>query len=122
MNKKLLKKREKEKEMHRIITDYTNIEASSNIKVYVRARPPEDSLTNMEFLDWRSDQEQKRLIIRDPDLTNKKYSEVAFQFDRVFWIDATQQEIFNNVCKPQIDNVLRGCNACCFAYGQTGSG
>lgn len=108
--------------MHRIITDYTNIEASSNIKVYVRARPPEDNSASMDFLDWRNDQEHKRLIIKDPDLNNKKYSEVAFQFDRVFWIDTQQQEIFNVVCRPQIDNVLRGCNACCFAYGQTGSG
>lgn len=110
--------------MHRIITDYTNIvETNSNIKVYVRARPPEeDNSTNMEFLDWRSDPEHKRIVIKDPDINNKKYTEVAFQFDRVFWTETQQQEIFNVVCRPQIDNVLRGCNACCFAYGQTGSG
>jgi hypothetical protein len=107
--------------MHRIITDYTNIESNSNIKVYVRARPPEEH-TNMDFLDHQSDPEHKRIVIKDPDPNNKKYSEVAFQFDRVFWINTQQQEIFNAVCRPQIDHVLRGCNACCFAYGQTGSG
>jgi hypothetical protein len=87
--------------MHRIISDYTNVESSSNIKVYVRARPPEDSIPKIDFLD-NSDGEGKRLVIRDPDTSNKKYTEVAFQFDRVFWTDAQQQDLFNVVCKPQV--------------------
>jgi len=108
--------------MHRIISDYTNVETSSNIKVYVRARPPEDNALKIDFIDTKSDPEHKRIVIKDPDTNNKKYSEVVFQFDKIFWVEAQQIELFNTVCRPQVDHVLRGYNACCFAYGQTGSG
>jgi hypothetical protein len=107
---------------HRVISDYTNVESSSNIKVFVRARPPEDLSVNMDFMEMGNDPESRRLVIKDPDPSNKKYSEVAFQFDKIFGIHSQQQDIFNIVCRPQVDHVLRGYNACCFAYGQTGSG
>ena len=106
---------------HRVVSDYTNVESSSNIKVFVRARPPEDSSVNMDFMDLGNDPQSRRLVIKDPD-PNKKYGEVAFQFDKIFGISSHQQEIFNTVCRPQVDHVLCGYNACCFAYGQTGSG
>lgn len=108
--------------MHRVISDYTNVDSSSNIKVFVRARPPEDLSVNMDFMEMGNDPEGRRLVIRDPDPNNKKYSEVVFQFDKIFGIHSQQQEVFNTVCRPQVDHVLRGFNACCFAYGQTGSG
>eukprot|EP01084_Bolivina_argentea_P023284 43423_1 len=31
-------------------------------------------------------------------------------------------QTFNKCILPSIDNVLKGCNVCCFAYGHTGSG
>lgn len=41
----------------------------------------------------------------------------------------TYKNLFRNVCsvaqavaKPQVENILKGFNSCCFAYGQTGSG
>ncbi|KAJ1446835.1 P-loop containing nucleoside triphosphate hydrolase protein, partial [Pelagophyceae sp. CCMP2097] len=46
----------------------------------------------------------------------------AFKFDGLFWKSSEQSDIFDNVCREQVDHVLRGFNACCFAYGQTGSG
>lgn len=55
-------------------------------------------------------------------MSDHKYSEVSFQFDRIFWTDIGQAEIFNSMCKPQVEHVLEGFNTCCFAYGQTGSG
>ena len=45
----------------------------------------------------------------------KKYSEVTFQFDRVFWTDTKQEALFENVVQPQVDHVLNGYNCCCFA-------
>lgn len=108
--------------MHRVVSDYTNVDtSSSNIKVYIRARPPEESDAAVDFIETKNDDKQK-ILIKDPDISSRKYSEVVFQFDRVFWLEAQQEEIFNTVCKPQVDHVLRGYNACCFAYGQTGSG
>lgn len=111
--------------VHKVVHDYTSLElaCSSNIKVYVRFRPPEDPDTNMDFLDLSLDEvEGKKIILRDPDLTKRNTGEVVFQFDRIFKNDITQKEIFEVACKPQIDHVLDGYNSCCFAYGQTGSG
>jgi hypothetical protein len=90
---------------HRVVSDYTNVETSSNIKVFVRARPPEDGVIEINFIDPKSD-EKNRITIKDPDINNKKYSEVVFQFDRIFWIETQQQEIFNIVCKPQVSAFL----------------
>lgn len=76
---------------------------SSNIKVYVRARPPEDSSISTDFIDVNHE-EKSTMILRDPaeiqSNTVKKNSE--YNFDRVFWTDAAQEEIFNRVCKPQV--------------------
>lgn len=90
--------------MHRISTEYTKVEnhlSSSNVKVYVRARPP-DGNEDITFMD-PSSAENNRILIKDPnESSSKKYSEVAFQFDRVFWIETQQQEIFDVVCRPQV--------------------
>ena len=111
---------------HRVVSDYTTDGDSSNtnIKVFVRARPPEiteeqPTEAQAKFLEPSGD--GRRLSIKDPDPSNK-HSEVAFQFDKIIWTGSTQESVFDAVAKPQIDHVLRGYNACCFAYGQTGSG
>eukprot|EP01036_Dinobryon_divergens_P056499 gene56499-75446_t len=98
-------------------------EASTNIKVFVRARPPEDSQPS-DFIDISNADNDNSLTVKDPESTtaNKTYSETKFEFDKIFWSDATQEDVFNKVCKPQVDHVLSGYNGCCFAYGQTGSG
>ena len=48
--------------------------------------------------------------------------EHAFAFDTVFWTGSKQEEVFDVACRPQVEHVLQGYNACAFAYGQTGSG
>ena len=108
--------------MHKVVSDYTSNEvSSSNIRVFVRARPPEDLDAKTDFIEAGGD-ENRRLVIKDPEVSNRKYSEVVFQFERVFWTDVRQDEIFEAVCRPQVDHILNGYNSCCFAYGQTGSG
>lgn len=101
--------------MHRVVTNYTPIgDKGSNINVYVRARPTEDSSDPSEILQIDTE-EIRKLNIKDPDPSNRKYGEVSFQFDKIFWTDATQHDIFDNVCKNQVDHVLNGYNSCCFA-------
>ncbi|XP_052275630.1 kinesin-like protein KIF6 isoform X2 [Dreissena polymorpha] len=53
---------------------------------------------------------------------NNKKENFKFRFQKVFDQNAQQDEIFDNVAKPVIDNVLQGYNGTIFAYGQTGSG
>ena len=101
--------------MHRIVSDYTRVDdTSSNIKVFVRARPLEVDTDPSDFLVTDGDDERK-LIIKDPDASNKRYGEVSFQFDRVFWTTTKQEDVFEVACRSQVDHVLNGFNSCCFA-------
>ena len=102
---------------HRVVADYTATAAGSNtnIKVYIRARPlDEDSNESPDFITVGTDDDRK-LLIKDPDANNKKYGEVSFQFDQVFWTKASQKEVFETVSLPQVECVLNGFNSCCFA-------
>lgn len=107
---------------HRVVSEYKLPDnAQSNIRVYVRVRPPEDGQTPGDFITVGPD-DHREIVIKDPESSNRQYSEVSFQFDNVFWTDVGQEEIFNSMCKSQIEHVLGGFKTCCFAYGQTGSG
>lgn len=107
--------------MYNVVSDYTKIESSSNIKVYVRARPLDPGLAKIvagssDFITIDPEDDRK-IVIKDPDSTNRKYGEVNFQFDRIFW-DNSQDDVFRAVCQQQVDHVLNGYNSCCFAYGK----
>lgn len=109
--------------MHRVAHDYSGLDLSNpNVKVFVRARPLEDSSASPANFVEVFPTDPRKLTIKDPDGNNNKYNEVTFQFDRVLWCPTPQEEVFEAVAKPQIDKVLRGFHSCCFAYGQTGSG
>ena len=105
---------------HQVVTDYTtNVVENAHVKVFVRARPSED--TELFELDDVGGRKRKITMSSHRDDWGGVGSQ-AFLFDGIFWCDSQQSEIFDNVCKDQVDHVLRGYNACCFAYGQTGSG
>jgi Kinesin motor domain len=107
---------------HRVVSEYKLPDnPQSNIRVFVRVRPLEDGNALGDFIKRGSD-DHREIVIKDPESSNRQYSEVSFQFDKVFWTDVGQEEIFNSMCKSQLEHVLEGFNTCCFAYGQTGSG
>lgn len=81
-------------------------------------RPPEGSTGVPEEL-FRQEGDRK-VTITDPG--NKQYGEHAFAFDRIFWPEASQEELFRTAAVDLIDHCFEGYNSCCFAYGQTGSG
>jgi hypothetical protein len=101
--------------MHRVVSDYTRAEgnSNSNIKVYVRARPLDEESDQTDFIVTGED--NRKINIKDPDASNRRYGEVSFQFDKVFWTQSNQDEIFNTTCKPQVEHILNGYNSCCFA-------
>ena len=91
----------------------------SNLKVIARFRPLID--IELELA------ENKGIEIQYPNETTVSIPKMldefeTFSFDRVFSSDASQEDIFNFVGKPIIDDVLTGYNGTVFAYGQTGSG
>ena len=82
-----------------------------NIKVAVRARPPEPagSESMLEF-DGNSVTE------------NAGGERSTFAFDYAFGGDATQQEVYDGLGRPILDYAFEGYNGTILAYGQTGSG
>ena len=97
--------------MHRVITDYARYDdTDSNVKVFIRARPPETPIEISDFICSvpLGPDEYKKINISSPDQSHKKYGEISFQFDKVFWTNSTQQELFDTVCKPLADQVLKG--------------
>ncbi|RLO01906.1 hypothetical protein DYB28_001404 [Aphanomyces astaci] len=46
----------------------------------------------------------------------------GFTFDSVFGEDSTQQQVFDEVARPVVADIMEGYNATIFAYGQTSSG
>ena len=52
--------------------------------------------------------------------SNENERSYEFDFDSVFPMEVTQQEVFNNASAPLVDEVLRGYNGTIFVYGQTG--
>ncbi len=45
-----------------------------------------------------------------------------FTFDKVFGMYSRQEEVFDQVVRPIVDETLAGFNCTIFAYGQTGTG
>ena len=104
---------------HRVTQEYTRVDGgASNIKVSIRARPPEDKSAVTDFLQITKGEEEEtatRILIKNPNPSTKKHAEVAYQFDNIFWTDAEQDVVFKETCKFQIDHVMEGYNCCCFA-------
>ena len=46
---------------------------------------------------------------------------LQFTLDNIIWSDSTQQQAFDILAKPLINQVIKGYNATIFAFGQTGS-
>ncbi|ABN64574.2 kinesin motor protein [Scheffersomyces stipitis CBS 6054] len=55
-------------------------------------------------------------------LKGSRIREHRFVFDRLFDVDATQEDVYQNTTRPLLDSVLDGFNATVFAYGATGCG
>ena len=51
-----------------------------------------------------------------------KKTSKSFNFDKVFGQYSTQEEVFETVVRPIVQECLEGFNCTIFAYGQTGTG
>ena len=98
--------------------NYAPVEGSNNnIKVFIRARPPAEA-TESDFLEI-DEEDRRKLLIKDPrgveEDSKQKHSEIAFQYDHVFWTDVQQSHVFQESAVPLINHVMKGYNASCFA-------
>eukprot|EP00913_Durusdinium_trenchii_P016848 g15838.t1 len=58
---------------------------------------------------------------KDGEVNNTK-THYKFRFDGILPMKISQEEVFNLVARPVIEDVMQGINGTIFAYGQTGSG
>jgi hypothetical protein len=89
--------------------------AASRMMVAVRVRPPN-----------RSDPDEAKVVVAPDPLAPETLCVDdgrrgrSFAFDHVF--TGGQEEVFDTMGRPMIEEALKGFNVCLFAYGQTGSG
>ena len=112
--------------------------AETSIKVIVRVRPPNER-ENQENYRTVIKVVDDRMLIFDPkeeenpffyrgvvqkgrDLLKKQNKELQFIFDKVFNMDASNDDVFEGTTKELILNLLDGYNCSVFAYGATGAG
>jgi len=95
---------------------------ASNIKVFFRVRPsarPSKAVSVKQdegLIEFAHDK-----VTPDGEVNNSK-TYYKFRFDGILPMKISQEEVFNLVAKPVIDDVIEGINGTIFAYGQTGSG
>jgi hypothetical protein len=93
----------------------------TNVQVAVRCRPlTTDEKRSGQPSVVACDSENKSVkVAYGP--TGKKIMK-NFTFDKVFGAYSRQEEVFNSIVKPIVDEALAGFNCTIFAYGQTGTG
>ena len=94
------------------------------IKIFLRIRPAANPSDN--YVIDRSSFDKAAVTFHidknNTEMFNNQIEDYRFQFDDAFDRPTTQEQIFESVAKPCVDNVTQGYNSTIFAYGQTGSG
>ncbi|XP_029353825.1 kinesin-like protein KIF23 isoform X3 [Echeneis naucrates] len=99
----------------------SNIEKDP-VGVYCRIRPlgAEDEDCCVEMIS------SSTIQIHAPDglkaNRNGEYKETQYSFKKVFGINTTQMELFEDVSRPLVDDLIQCKNGLLFTYGVTGSG
>ena len=97
---------------------------SSPIKIFLRTRPSKRASSAITLDIERSVASfdlQKVADFKD-DWVNNTRTIYQFPFETVFGPESKQDELFEIMAKPLIDDAFEGINGCLFAYGMTGSG
>lgn len=113
--------------MYNLGKNTNNLKASmatshaQNIQVAVRCRPLNDregKLNSYSIIECNDKAREVHAFDKSGHLNiDKKYT-----FDKVFGVTSKQSEVYNQVVKPVVLEVIEGYNCTIFAYGQTGTG
>nr|CCA16082.1 kinesinlike protein putative [Albugo laibachii Nc14] len=105
-----------------------------NVKVAVRCRPMNSRETQLGAKCVVSVHDNQSVRIQSPSGSENVFSSKSsgngsldigtklFTFDHAYFIDSTQEQVYNDIAKSIIDQALQGFNGTIFAYGQTGAG
>jgi len=107
-------------------------EKSQNVKVFIRFRPSNELETSLlqSNYGWLVpkfiSEKQLGIYTKNSYEYNQPNSEIPknyiFSYDKVFSPDSNQSEIYVNVGKRIVEDIMSGYNGTIFAYGQSGSG
>ncbi|KAF0718339.1 Aste57867_1758 [Aphanomyces stellatus] len=89
-----------------------------NVKVAVRCRPMSSKESAMGSRSIVKVTDQCIAIENPSDAADDK----KFTFDYAYFTESTQEQVYEDVAKPLVDQAFQGYNGTIFAYGQTGSG
>ena len=93
----------------------------TNVQVAVRCRPVNaDERKSGQPSIVTCDSESKSIKIAYGPSGKKQIKN--FTFDKVFGMYSRQEEVFDSMVRPIVDECLEGFNCTIFAYGQTGTG
>ncbi|GMH69323.1 hypothetical protein TrLO_g8416 [Triparma laevis f. longispina] len=94
---------------------------SANVQVVVRLRPMNDRENTLDTLPvvTASTSDRSITVIKG---SGSRQQRSQYEFDNVFGMYSTQEEVFNSTLRPVIKDVLNGFESTVFAYGQTGTG
>ncbi|EYB99322.1 hypothetical protein Y032_0123g1144 [Ancylostoma ceylanicum] len=90
---------------------------AESVRVITRCRPLNDrekGLNSKVCVEMNPGSAQVTLLSDGPPK--------MFTFDGAYYMDATGEQIYNDIVYPLVENVIEGYNGTVFAYGQTGSG
>ncbi|EFN84609.1 Centromeric protein E [Harpegnathos saltator] len=92
---------------------------SDSIKVAIKVRPliKREKDENLP-IQWVS--QGNAIVAVDTEI--KKRGDGGFQFDHIFDMDASNNDVFCSIVSPIVDAAVSGFNGTVFAYGQTSSG
>ncbi|XP_062327660.1 kinesin-like protein KIF23 isoform X4 [Osmerus eperlanus] len=112
----------KGKTPRRPVTKKTSNTQKDPVGVYCRIRPlgAEDEECCIEMIS------SSTIQLHAPDglkaNRNGEYKETQYSFKKVFGIQTTQNELFKDVAKPLVEDLIHCKNGLLFTYGVTGSG
>ncbi|XP_077280881.1 uncharacterized protein LOC143907787 [Temnothorax americanus] len=92
---------------------------SDSVKVAIKVRPlikrEKDENSPIQWVT-----QGNTIVANDAEL--RKRTDGGFEFDHIFDVDSTNNDVFDNVVRPIVDAAVNGFNGTVFAYGQTSSG
>ncbi|EQC32016.1 hypothetical protein SDRG_10215 [Saprolegnia diclina VS20] len=94
----------------------------NNIKIFLRIKPSKKA---SGFFTWEEESNGMEYNIPKDvasGLINNSRTNYKFKFDGLIGMTAKQEEVFDRIGRPCVENALSGFNSTIFAYGQTGSG
>nr|CCA17258.1 kinesinlike protein putative [Albugo laibachii Nc14] len=94
-------------------------ETPSSIQLFCRLRPQNALEREVGASSCSTVVDNRGVFIRS---AHCEVDDLRCTFDRIFDVDATQEQVYENSAKPLVNDFIQGSNCTIFAYGQTGSG